>query len=89
VLRHGAQLSGITCILLGWDAARRGLVSQLRALGLPVTVFAIAPAVSIAPAPSEPAVIHLRPGQIEADLARLIQPAGPKVAGPRVAAAGA
>ena len=32
VLQHGAQLSGITCIMLGWDAPRRELVRRLRAL---------------------------------------------------------
>jgi len=34
-------LSGCICVFLGYDAARRELVGLLRALGVPVTVFAV------------------------------------------------
>lgn len=38
--RHHA-LSGVICILLAWDDARRALLQHLRALGVPALVFLV------------------------------------------------
>ena len=43
VLDHAGSVSGCVCVLLAWDAARRGFVRKLQALGVPVTVLVIVP----------------------------------------------
>jgi uncharacterized protein (DUF58 family) len=43
ILSHLQEMSGFICILLEWDAARRELVSGLRAAGMPVQVFVVTP----------------------------------------------
>jgi uncharacterized repeat protein (TIGR01451 family) len=42
VLERHAALSGAVCVLLGWDASRRELVTRLRALGVPTLVLVVA-----------------------------------------------
>jgi hypothetical protein len=57
-------------VFLAWDAARRDLVRDLRALGLPTRVFVVTPDASGDP-PSGEHVHRLVVGRIAEDLARL------------------
>lgn len=41
VMRHAGAVCGCVCVLLDWDEARRELVRQLRARGLPVLVLLV------------------------------------------------
>jgi uncharacterized protein (DUF58 family) len=41
VLRHAPETSGLVCVFLDWDDARRGLVADLTARGIPVTVLVV------------------------------------------------
>lgn len=41
VARRSAALSGVVCVLVGYDEPRRKFVAHLRALGLPVRVFIV------------------------------------------------
>jgi uncharacterized protein (DUF58 family) len=43
VARHGTALSGCLLVLLGWDAARRQLVRQLKALQVPTWALVLVP----------------------------------------------
>lgn len=43
ILGHLQDMSGFICVLLEWDAARRELVSGLRAAGMPVQVIVVTP----------------------------------------------
>jgi uncharacterized protein (DUF58 family) len=70
VLAREGALSGSLCVLLGWDAARRDLVRDLRALGLPTRVFVVTADASGEP-PSGEQVHRLVVGRIAEDLARL------------------
>jgi hypothetical protein len=57
-------------VFLAWDAARRDLVRDLRALGLPTRVFVVTADASGEP-PSGEHVHRLVVGRIAEDLARL------------------
>lgn len=72
VARHAA-LSGVLCVLLGWDEDRRALVRQLHALGVPVRPLVVTadPAPALLPGDSALAPVHLRVGRIAEGLARL------------------
>jgi uncharacterized protein (DUF58 family) len=70
VLRRASALSGVACVLLDWDEARRALAESLLGLGLPVAVLLVREA---APEqPPHPALFlrHIRPGHLAADLRR-------------------
>ncbi|MFM2082805.1 MAG: hypothetical protein RL380_1496, partial [Verrucomicrobiota bacterium] len=41
VLDHAASVSGVVCVLLAWDDARRAFVRKLQALGTPVLVLVL------------------------------------------------
>ena len=41
VLEQSGALSGVICVLLGWDRARRELVDRLRALAVPTLVLVV------------------------------------------------
>jgi len=63
-----ASLSGAVCILLAWDAARRALVSRLRALGTPTLVLLVT---TPRGEPTPPDVHRLEVGRVGEGLARL------------------
>jgi uncharacterized protein (DUF58 family) len=66
--RH-ASLSGVLCVLLGYDEPRRTFVAHLRALGLPVRAFIVADGPSSI---AEDGATHaLEPGRIAEGLARV------------------
>lgn len=68
VAGRGAALSGIVCVLVGYDAPRRAFVSHLRGLGLPVRVFVLtAGPDEISP---EDGVYRLEAGRVAEGLAR-------------------
>lgn len=63
-----AMLSGCILVLLAWDEARRTLLKDIHALGLPTLALLIASE----PAPDLPASVRvLKPGRIAEGLARL------------------
>ena len=68
------RMSGGICVLLEWDEARRGLVANLRGLGIPLRVWVVGDfdkAPDPGPMASDPAnfrVVH--PAQLAAELAR-------------------
>jgi uncharacterized protein (DUF58 family) len=70
VLAREHALSGCLCVFLAWDAARRDLVRDLRALGLPTRVLVVTPDAT-GPAPVGEHVHRLVVGRIAEDLARL------------------
>ena len=70
VLARESALSGCLCVFLGWDAARRDLVRDLRALGLPTRVLVVTADASGEP-PAGEHVHRLVVGRIAEDLARL------------------
>jgi len=64
-----AQRSALTScivILLAWDAERKAFIERLRGTGLEVRALVVSEQV-----PDAPGIVPLRPGQIEAGLARL------------------
>jgi uncharacterized protein (DUF58 family) len=77
VLSHIKAVSGCICVLVGWDEERRGFVSKLRGLGVPVRVLVIVPPgqsqpLEAGPLRDEPERFSvLEVGQIEAGLAQL------------------
>jgi hypothetical protein len=77
VMEHIAAVSGCVCVFIAWDEERQDLVHQLKAIGIPVTVFVITPAgetSKLRPGPlaDEPENFHLlEVGKIEEGLARL------------------
>jgi uncharacterized protein (DUF58 family) len=73
VLERHASLSGAVCVLLGWDAERRGLVEDLRARGLPTLTLVIGdrPPAPDAGDAAEGDLHFLAPGRIAEGLARL------------------
>jgi uncharacterized protein (DUF58 family) len=70
--RHHA-LSGVICILVAWDAARRTLLDHLRALGVPALVFLVTDGTGEPPDEELQAagVQRLRRGRIAEGLAHL------------------
>jgi uncharacterized protein (DUF58 family) len=66
VLAQRAALSSCILVLLGWDEARRALAEALAGSGLEVRALVVSDE-NISP----PQAVVLRPGQIEAGLARL------------------
>jgi uncharacterized protein (DUF58 family) len=76
VLRHVGVLAGCVCVFVTWDAARRDLVRQLQAAGLPVLPLVVTEPLSDDPPlndDAEPQVeIHqLTAGRIAEDLREL------------------
>ncbi len=69
ITKGAPQQSACLCVLLTWDAARRGLVRQLRRIGLPVRVLVIAGAEDVGPRAID--AISVDPEYPEAALARL------------------
>jgi uncharacterized protein (DUF58 family) len=68
--RH-ALLSGLVCVLVAWDDARRALVDHLRALGVPSLILVVSEDAAL-DAPLEAAgARRLAPGRIAEGLARL------------------
>ena len=70
VLARESALSGCICVFLGWDAARRDLVRDLRALGLPTRVIVVTADASGEP-PLGEHVHRVAVGRVAEDLARL------------------
>jgi uncharacterized protein (DUF58 family) len=70
VERHGL-LSGLVCVLVSWDDARRALVDHLRALGVPSLVLVISEAAALDAELEAAGVRRLVPGRIAEGLARL------------------
>jgi uncharacterized protein (DUF58 family) len=69
VLERAPTVSGLICVLVDWDDARRDLVARVRGLGVPTLVLLVADA---ATAPDAPPDVHrLEPGRIAEGLARL------------------
>lgn len=69
--RHAA-LSGCICVLLAWDEARRRLVADLRALGVPTLGLVVAEGPPAAGEPLAEAGVHrLQVGRVAEGLARL------------------
>jgi uncharacterized protein (DUF58 family) len=66
---RAAQQSVCLCVLLGWDAARRRLVGELRRTGLPVTVLLLAEHGT--PSEDSPGTIAVEPRDPASALARL------------------
>ena len=67
VLEQPGALSGVICILLAWDAARRELVDRLRALAVPVLVLVVtdpAQPGGVVDVPDPPAVHRLEVGRV-------------------------
>jgi len=77
VLERQASLSGVICVLLGWDEPRSEMVSRLRALGMPVLVLVVAdpPGDSGAREAAVAGVHRLEVGRVGDGLARLSGPA--------------
>jgi uncharacterized protein (DUF58 family) len=68
---HAPQLSACVCVLLAWDADRRGLVERLRQYGVPVRVLVIGTETDLADAPEG------REAGEAADLFTRVDPADP------------
>jgi len=76
VVGHIAAVSGCICVFLKWDDARQNFVKKLRALGVPVLVFAVTefgePKPDAGIMRDEPENFHwLEMGKIEQQLAKL------------------
>lgn len=69
VAGRGAALSGIVCVLVGYDEPRRAFVSHLRGLGLPVRVFVVTAGPDSISA--EDGVCRLETGLVAEGLARI------------------
>jgi uncharacterized protein (DUF58 family) len=68
--RHGL-LSGLVCVLVAWDDARRALVDHLRALGVPSLVLVVSDDAGLDAALEAAGARRLVPGRIGEGLARL------------------
>ncbi|HEV8474042.1 MAG TPA: DUF58 domain-containing protein [Methylomirabilota bacterium] len=68
--RHGA-LSGVVCVLVAWDEARRALVDHLRALGVPSLLLLVSGEDAHDGELEAGGVRRLAPGHIREGLARL------------------
>jgi uncharacterized protein (DUF58 family) len=78
ILERQAALSGVICVLLGWDEPRRELVDSLRGLGVPVLALVVTdPATDPGRAETraEVGVHRLEVGRVREGLARLSGPA--------------
>ena len=67
VLEQPGAFSGVICVLLAWDAARRELVDRLRALAVPMLVLLVtdpAEPDGVADVPAAPAVHRLEVGRV-------------------------
>jgi uncharacterized protein (DUF58 family) len=71
VLGRHAALSGAVCVLLGWDASRRELVTRLRALGVPTLVLVVVDPAVPDPDAREAGLHRLEVGRVGEGLARL------------------
>jgi uncharacterized protein (DUF58 family) len=70
VERHGL-LSGLVCVFVTWDAARRALVDHLRALGVPALLLVVSADAALDPELSAVGARRLTPGRIAEGLVRL------------------
>jgi uncharacterized protein (DUF58 family) len=70
VERHGL-LSGLVCVLVAWDDARRALVDHLRALGVPCLVLLLSDSATLDAELEGAGVRRLAPGRVAEGLARL------------------
>ena len=70
VERHGL-LSGLVCVLITWDDARRALVEHLRALGVPSVVLLLSDNAGLDAELESAGVRRLTPGRIAEGLAAL------------------
>jgi uncharacterized protein (DUF58 family) len=70
VERHGV-LSGLVCVLVAWDAARRALVDHLRALGVPSLVLVVSEDAALDVELERGGARRLVPGRIAEGLAGL------------------
>jgi len=70
VERHGL-LSGLVCVLVTWDDARRALVDHLRALGVPSLALVVSEDAGLDAELETVGARRLVPGRIAEGLARL------------------
>jgi hypothetical protein len=70
VERHGL-LSGLVCVLVAWDDARRALVDHLRALGVPSLVLLLSERAALDAELETAGVRRLVPGRVAEGLAQL------------------
>jgi uncharacterized protein (DUF58 family) len=71
VMERHALLSGLVCVLLAWDDARRALVETLRALGVPSLVLLVSESGALDDELAVAGVRRLVPGRIGEGLAQL------------------
>ncbi len=75
ILERRPQLSGCILVLLGYDAARKALVNELRSSGLPIVGLIVSEEQTRAR--PEPGLHFLEPGRIQEGLARISHQAAP------------
>jgi len=71
VVERHTVLSGLVCVLVAWDDARRALVDHLRALGVPCLMLLVSEDARLDAELAAAGVRRLAPGRIAEDLARL------------------
>jgi uncharacterized protein (DUF58 family) len=71
VVERQGLLSGLVCVLVAWDGARRALVEHLRALGVPCLALVVSDDAALDAELAVAGVRRLAPGRIAEDLARL------------------
>src|SRR5207244_153856 len=71
VVERHSPLSGLVCVLVAWDDARRALVGHLRALGVPSLVLVVSEDAGLDAELETAGARRLVPGRIAAGLARL------------------
>ncbi|MBI5209126.1 MAG: DUF58 domain-containing protein [Elusimicrobia bacterium] len=72
VARRHARLSGVICVLLGWDSERRDLVGHLQSLRVPVvTLVVVDPADAAALSPEAGGFHRVEVGRVAEGLAKL------------------
>jgi len=71
VVERHSLLSGLVCVLVAWDDARRALVGHLRALGVPSLVLVVSEDAGLDAELETAGARRLVPGRIAEGLARL------------------
>jgi uncharacterized protein (DUF58 family) len=71
VVERHSVLSGLVCVLVAWDDARRALVAHLRALGVPSLVLVVSEDAGLDAELETAGARRLAPGRIAEGLARL------------------
>lgn len=71
LLERQAALSGVICVLLAWDEARRAMVGRLRGVGIPTLVLVVVDPSDPPFDEADPAAHRLEVGRIAEGLARL------------------